>query len=198
MQLAVAFYGWLALEFLKSSSIILVACLLAGVGFSLIYFGYHTLIDIEGALLFGVLSIVVYFLVSKYPKERKLSTVGSILTILSLPFIYFNSHLRPSVWMAWGGLVGFSIGCYLIENNPALQSNRKAILKTIVVSVVLIILSFIFKAINIKNESFSQFCQFLLSAFWLGFGANYSVEYFISQRSRKKWESNLIDSDVKD
>lgn len=113
MQTAMAFYGWLLARYRHPALRSALLAVLAGIGFSLIYFHYHTLIDVLGAMCFGGLSLLIYqpctriAIFSKNPPLLGLTLCG-----LAVPILGFlaQKHFAPShVWQAFYALSSFSV-----------------------------------------------------------------------------------------
>jgi membrane-associated phospholipid phosphatase len=85
MQSVVVFYGWFLVSFGNKWLRIILLSIILGVGFALIYEGYHNLYDVLGAVFFGSLTIgfykVIIFLISKKIKFSK-DLMGEALILL--------------------------------------------------------------------------------------------------------------------
>lgn len=71
MQAVTVLYGWLALNIKHVWFRLSVVIILSGVGFSLVYMGYHNYHDVFGGLFFGTLLILLYHVLRlKFSKQR--------------------------------------------------------------------------------------------------------------------------------
>jgi undecaprenyl-diphosphatase len=113
MQASFAFYGWLIISYRNFLLRSLLSIILMGIGFSLIYFHYHILIDILGALGFGSLVLIMYYYAAKIPLiYKRPSWMGFMLWGLAMPILLFLKHksfIPTHLWQAFYGLLGFSL-----------------------------------------------------------------------------------------
>lgn len=111
MQVACAFYGWMAWKTPVLWFRLLIFCLLGGVGWSLIHGGFHTLTDVLGGVFFAVLTIGIYtqLLTFSWVKDH-LSWMGFLMTLVTFPLILFYPQ-RPTFFMlfAQGSLILLSV-----------------------------------------------------------------------------------------
>lgn len=70
MQLAMVFYGWLALHLRYSFFRVITLLILIGVGAGLIHYDYHNLLEVSGGCLFGVLLIACFQWLLSYCKQK--------------------------------------------------------------------------------------------------------------------------------
>ncbi|MFA5958974.1 MAG: phosphatase PAP2 family protein [Tatlockia sp.] len=105
MQLTTVLYGWIAYRtssyWLKAA----IALLLPGIGFSLIYFGYHTLYDVIAAFFTGAVLILFYHaMYLQWPRQFPLFLVA--FSTLLIGYIYLRMGLlTPWIMMAYSGLL---------------------------------------------------------------------------------------------
>lgn len=124
MIAALAAWGWLAVEarqFWFSSLVFLGLCFIA---YGILYFVYHTPIDIIGAVGFGSLGLLAYWLIGKIPYfSQKPYRLGFLLAILSIAVFCLTpwTAQKPHMWQAFGILVGFTIGWYQLSRNGSVS-----------------------------------------------------------------------------
>lgn len=151
MQSCVVFYGW----FLSSNKLdkqnfyrIAILLLIAGIGFSLIYNGYHSFLDVIGAVFFGVLTILIFKQIIKksFPNFSRIEIklifclIVSILSSVFLVILKLFYQVLPHLFMAYYAIIGLSIGSYLIENKFIKNLKYKKIL--FFISIMIIFISF--------------------------------------------------------
>ena len=104
MQLVTVLYGWLALKFNKKGLYLGTLLLLAGIGASLIHFGYHTIYDVIAGLFVGLILLLVYEMaLTKWPKKMP----WCLLLIASIFLLYIDLRtfaIAEYVWKAYLGL----------------------------------------------------------------------------------------------
>jgi len=83
MQLSTVIYGCLAYKITNRHFRTLMAALLIGIGGSLIYFGYHNMIDVIGGFVCGVLLILLYIHIL-HEKPWMVLLSASIATLYSV------------------------------------------------------------------------------------------------------------------
>lgn len=112
MQSAVVFWGWLIYEYYTPSLLVLGSFLLAGEGYWLTYFGYHSAIDVVGAVIVGLLVLLCYgFILRRYSfiSQKNIAEAALLLSIpLALrlvPTMYYQN-----VMVCQGTLLGFYAG----------------------------------------------------------------------------------------
>ena len=113
MQASFAFYGWLIISYRNFLLRSLLSIILMGISFSLIYFHYHTLIDVLGAVGFGSLELIIYYYCTKMPLiYKRPSLLGFSLGALTMPILLFlkQKYFIPDyLWQAFYGLLGSSL-----------------------------------------------------------------------------------------
>ena len=79
MQSATVFYGWFLFKNSNKFLCIILTLIVTGVGFGLIYEGYHNIYDVFGAMFFAMITISSCELVICFVKKRisNISTKGS-------------------------------------------------------------------------------------------------------------------------
>lgn len=85
MHAAFVFWGWLAIEYHKiwlSEIVFLILCIVA---YSLVYHGYHHPIDVAGSIIFGSISLILYWLINRLPYFKNYPyRVGYCLSFIAL------------------------------------------------------------------------------------------------------------------
>lgn len=108
MQLATIVYGWLALKTPNMVFRVLISFVLIGIGFGLVHFGYHTIIDVLGGVFFATLLIIFYvFMQNKH--EKILPGLLFALSSLAMPYIAWRSTTPPHAWVAYFALLALII-----------------------------------------------------------------------------------------
>lgn len=128
MHAAMAFYGWLFIHYRHPALRSLLLTVLTGIGFSLIYFRYHSLIDVIGAVAFGSLSLFIYYPCTQLSVLRKNPPLlGLMLCSLAVPILVFLAQkyfIPPHVWQAFSALLLFSIAWLVLGRREALLSAK--------------------------------------------------------------------------
>jgi hypothetical protein len=130
MSSAITLYGWLILNTKNNFIRFALATLITGVGFSLIYKGYHNIYDIAGSILFCSILLATYTWLSK---TKQASDKPFLLGYLMIGFSagimwYFNKHndFPNHVWIASIFLTGFTLSWAFfansIKSNPSVLS----------------------------------------------------------------------------
>lgn len=113
MQMACTFYGWMAWQTSYRWLRLIILCLLGAVGFGLIYFGFHDLKNVLGAVFFAGLILIIYHKILTIPwMKHRFFWMGLWATPLTLPLIMAVSPSPYTKLMLWaqGGLIVFSLG----------------------------------------------------------------------------------------
>ncbi len=130
MSSAITFYGWLILNTKNNFIRFALASLIAGVGFSLIYKGYHNIYDIAGSIFFCAILLAIYTWLSKTKQASdKPFLLGYLMIAFSAGIMwYFNKNdtIPNHVWMAFMVLTGFTLSWTFfansIKSNPSVLS----------------------------------------------------------------------------
>jgi len=130
MHSAMVFYGWLLLNTKNSLIKITLGLVLAGVAFGLIYQQYHDIYDVLGAIIFGGITLLIYFPLSKSKAfANKPFLLGYIMIALSAGIMWYiniTESLSNHVWMAFMVLCGFTVSWTIfaksITTNPPFLS----------------------------------------------------------------------------
>ena len=115
MATAVVFWGWLMLRVQQTWFTVLAGALICAIGFSLWHLGYHTPMDIGGALVVGVLMVLLaaLFLIKLDPKDEGMPLFGLLLACCSTLLIMITPGAKPEIWMSPGILALGSIGWWI-------------------------------------------------------------------------------------
>lgn len=141
MQIAIVLWGWLTWSFKTRLFSIFSCLLLIGIAVSLVSCGFHNILDISGAVFFGVISLILYNFLLKIPllsKQNK-PLIGIFLSVLTIPLIFLIPKSYTHLWVAQGGLLGFSLGWYLNENFLTAKTKRKFMLLFITILGIILI-----------------------------------------------------------
>ena len=162
MHAAIVLYGWLYTKIKNTPLHITIALLLPGIAASLIYFGYHNLFDVIGAVFAGTALIFAYNYLIKH--TNPLQELIIILIFIAILMVYINIvyTIKYNGWMACSGLYGFQLATYLLHNKPATTITiTNKLTSSIIILVVFLLLNNIF-----KNTTF----ELLQNLKWLIFG----------------------------
>lgn len=105
MQSALVFYGWLFKSF---NNLIWKTCLvilLIGIGLSLIYFKFHNLFDVLGALFFGSIILLAYQWGLNYYKEEQFSIVTIAFALALTVYISLIHPIQHCIWVAQSAMI---------------------------------------------------------------------------------------------
>ena len=104
MQLATVLYGWFALQTKHHALHLMIACLLAGIGFGLVHFNYHTWFDVFGALFFASIILAAYhMLLTKY--FVCFTRIQLVTAILAMMYITSRGTIPHHAWVAFSTLL---------------------------------------------------------------------------------------------
>lgn len=112
MQMVTICYGWLALYLRAWYWRTLIVLILLGEAFGLMYYQYHTLVDILGALVVGVLLIAMFVSPIKPLSTLLLSTVCMVM-------IYIEYHAMP---LYAGAAYGFLLLLLIITKKTSISN----------------------------------------------------------------------------
>ncbi len=185
MQLAVVLYAWLFQS--MRHPLIRWACVLIcmGIAGGLLYFNYHQLYDIVGAIGVGLLWV------GSYKKLLKVSSTGLSLPViliisasLLMLYIHWIYGLKDHMWMAYYTLIGIQAGEYRFGRNPtALSIIRKGF------ATAFFFVSFlIFHKISIGYT----FLPGLFQIKWMAIGACIPLSVFLFQPRKPTLKNKLI------
>ena len=154
MQTSVVLYGFL---YTFTQNRVLKFCLIAlliMIGASLIYFGYHNLVDIIGAMIFALSLIHLYkhIIINKaYLKHRYLFL--AVMTFVSICLVYIKliHIIPPHLWMPYYALFGLLItqGYFNYRGLISAQTRTDKIIASIFCFAYLFLINAIF---SVKSE----------------------------------------------
>jgi len=104
MQLATIVYGWLAFKIPSTRLRILISVVLIGIGFGLVHFGYHTVIDVLGGVFFAVLLITLYAFM-QCEHNKILPWILATISSLAMPYMAWRGTILPHAWVAYCALL---------------------------------------------------------------------------------------------
>lgn len=109
MQAACVLWLWLCWEIKHLWLNCLALFILTGIGCGLVYFGYHTPFDVVGAIFFSAMILSGYqFILSRLTPP--LAILGLVFASMGLGIIYLIPISFNHLWLAFGALLGFSLG----------------------------------------------------------------------------------------
>lgn len=118
MHSAIAFYGWLMLNSKNLVIKIILGLILAGVAFGLIYKEFHNFYDIAGAIIFGSITLLIYFKLDNTKMlHNKPFLLGYLMIILAAAIMWYLDTIPNHVWMAFMVLCGFTLSWTLFANS---------------------------------------------------------------------------------
>lgn len=131
MSSAFAFYGWLFLNSKDNLLKFILAAIITGVGFSLLYREYHNIYDIAGSIFFCSILLAAYW---GLVKTKQVSDQPFLLGYLMAAFAggilwYFSNYeetIPSHIWMAFMVLAGFTLSWTAFagstKGNPSILS----------------------------------------------------------------------------
>ena len=178
MQTSVSLYGFL---YTFTPSILLktfLIVLLALIGASLIYLGYHNIMDVFGAVFFASVLIYLYKYLSKSVTERNLFLVMSVFASTLLAYIKSLHVIPPHLWMSFYALLGLLASQYYFNHKKALgaQTRKGKLIATI----------YCFSFLFLVNAAFSlksEITLFIAPLRWFCIGILIPFSVFLSNRS---------------
>ena len=107
MQSAMTFYGWLAYKIHNTAFRIAALAVVLGIGFGLIYFGYHNIVDVVGAVVIAIGLIVLYSRLITLSPKTVMSVMIGTATILFVYIAFRATHMPKASLLAYYALLGF-------------------------------------------------------------------------------------------
>lgn len=175
MQTSTVLYGWLAFASKNTLLRILIALLLIGIAFSLVYFGYHNYVDITGAVFFAFLLIATYYLISTKKPEILRWLVIFFASVLMI-YISLIDKIKSPPWMAFYTLLGFMLSEKLFGK----KITSGTLLHKTLTTLVCLILFFIIKGL-FSIQVISQLPSYLYQLQWVLIGFSLPASHVISQ-----------------
>ncbi len=131
MQASVVLYGWLAYKFRNYFLTALITILLLGIGFSLVYSGYHDYYDVLGGIFFAILLLASYsFALNKMPSKTPYFNL-SLATCFMLSIFFYCGSILPHLWLAYYALLGFIISAKIFGQDIELKTITGKILTSL-------------------------------------------------------------------
>ncbi len=129
MQAAAVFYGWFLLNNKKKLIRFSSLSIILGIGFSLIYEGYHNIYDVLGAIFFATLTIIFYKITvtflekkfSNFPKELVRSLLIFFLIIFLTIILIVFYQLPPHLYIAIYSIFGVNLVLLFLKNDWRLK-----------------------------------------------------------------------------
>lgn len=178
MQTTFALWMWLGWELRNRLFSLIVACVVLGVAFALVYEGYHTPKDIMGAVGFGFATLLLYAAVCRITPQDKHPYLGVFMAAIGLFLIFLTPENLPHMWIAEGALVGFSIGWAIYhawDTDDWLFKRRYTVAAAFAGIVALYIVTIPLKGyMGLEGLNFVRFSAI---AFWVSHGAEAAVFY---------------------
>jgi undecaprenyl-diphosphatase len=115
MQTSMALYGFLYTCTKNTVVKIGLISLLMMIGFSLMYFGYHNIYDILGAVFFALLLIFAYKLLRRKTSEYVLLAIIIVFVSMCLLFVKLIYKISPHLWMSYYALLGLVVSEYYFQ-----------------------------------------------------------------------------------
>lgn len=135
MQASVVFYGWLMSQYRYRTFQVISLVLLGGIAWGLIYFGYHNLLDVFGAVVVASLLLWGYRKLLQYPPKSIFITLLLSMHILMLYNAMQYVSIPKHAFMAYYALLGFLISDYFLPS----KTPEKALLFTKIVATISIL-----------------------------------------------------------
>ncbi|OIO60274.1 MAG: hypothetical protein AUJ82_02290 [Verrucomicrobia bacterium CG1_02_43_26] len=191
MQASFAFWGWLAVEYRNRFFSCFVIILLTGVAWGLIYFGYHTLLDVLGAISAGLITFVGYDRLRKIKLFQKhVYLLGYLLLLVSIPLILTYPQklyvIRSQIWIGVGLLLAFPIAFLIQSRNEMNFSFYQKVYVVALAVLGVLLINVGVQWIHGAAPSFSMpvlvTIQYVLTALWVGAGVSLLFALLL-----KKW-----------
>jgi hypothetical protein len=175
MASAIVFWGYLALEYKNKTFRAAVVFLLLGVATSLIYFSYHNLIDVLGALFFSSIVLVGYTFCCRSINDEDLFKLFFSLISISGVLIWFLPKSFTHVWIALGGLSVFSISSMITTTQNKTQDRLKKIVLLGLGIPCIYGISKLFIKFEVYHESLVLIGLYTVLALWIVLGVDLAV-----------------------
>lgn len=191
MQASFAFWGWLAWEYRNKLFSSFVVILLIGVAWGLIYFGFHTLLDVLGAIVAGLITFVVYDRLRKLKLFQKhVYLLGYLLLLVSVPLVLTYPHklyaIRGQIWIGVGLLLSFPLAWFIQSRMEMLFSFYQKLLIVVLavlgVSWIDLSIRWLQNAVPSLSVPVLVTFQYTLTGLWVGAGVSLLFAFLL-----KKW-----------
>jgi membrane-associated phospholipid phosphatase len=111
---SMAFYGWVALMWPNRLVRFAIAIILAGIGFGLVYKGYHYPRDIAGSFGFASLLILFAIVILKIPTfKNKPPLLGALLLIISSAPLWYMYSVEEITKGQWHGVEALTLTSFV-------------------------------------------------------------------------------------
>ncbi|WP_253306271.1 phosphatase PAP2 family protein [unidentified bacterial endosymbiont] len=131
MLMATVLYTSIAYKAKRPSVTLLISLLLVGIGYSLVYRGYHYYSDVFGALVFALLLMIGYTLCCKKIPE----TMPWLTLALATAMVCYLHQITPGipfyVWVNYYALFGLVVGSTMVQSTSRAQPVAQKILATL-------------------------------------------------------------------
>ncbi len=119
MHAATVFYGYILYKTDNYVIKFLLACIICGLAFALIYHNYHHLPDIVGSVAFAVIELLICKeLETKFGNVEN-AIIAILFSIASIAIIWSMINIIDfHIWIASYVMLGFMIGCAIFPNKP--------------------------------------------------------------------------------
>lgn len=172
MQYAFSLYMWLAIHASKLIIKALATTLLIGIGLGLMYFGYHNIIDVLGAVFFGSLIVILYRALWGLNKEKLLLKLAMVFSTCCVIYIGFMYKIEPHVWKSYYALIGILFSEYHFGQEESMLEAKKESLKFKLLATIIC-----FSALLVINGMFKLFAlpvmiaqiQWMMVSFFIPF-----------------------------
>lgn len=187
-QGAMVLWGWLAWELKQRSSTIVSTIIILGVGFSRVYLGVHSPLDVLGGFSLGLLSLLAYkfLLEQNFAGWKPLGpTRQSLIAFVGLMGLFMLAPEVSDVALKGGAaFIGFLAGVwherkYLASEKGGgwSQAAFKIGLGFVGIVVIWIGLKQVFVSIGYTTDM-ALFIRYSLLGLWIGYGAPYLFVHF--------------------
>lgn len=136
MQVSAVLYGWLACNFKNYLFRGIIALLLSGIGFSLVYSGYHDHYDVLGGVFFAVITLCGYYFFLQKFRHNILYLILGAASLLMLYIYSIADQITPHLWMAYYALIGFITSYKILGQNIRLNKVITTVLCFLIVFVI--------------------------------------------------------------
>lgn len=131
MLMATVLYTSIAYKAKRPSVTLLISLLLVGIGYSVVYMGYHYYSDVFGALVFALLLVIGYHFCCKKSPE----TMPWLTLVLATAMVFYL-HLTTLgipfyAWRNYYALFGLAVGSTMVQSTSKAQPVAQKILATL-------------------------------------------------------------------
>ena len=172
MHSAWVFWGWLAFKLRDSVWTFIILIMLTLTGFALIQRGYHTPIDIIGAVGFGTTTLfLTHYFLKCIPNRDASFALGILLSLIAILILLFmNSELtKPHMLQGAAALLGLTLSQKLNSGRSAqpITPRHKIYITLGIISVALFFINAVNWISGLSNIGIQCLCWFVV-AFWIG------------------------------